>query len=89
MKAIIENSVIFMEHDERNHAMLSGFNYILQAITTSKNETELRKKMDTEIGNFRYFKYGFGANHMCVHQKDVRSDSSTVNEAERILIVEF
>lgn len=89
MEAIIERSVIFMHSDERNHNMLSVFNFIIQAITTSKNVEQLRKNMNNLIPNSRYFEYGFSGSHMWVKQKDVKSDSSVVNEDERILIVKF
>ena len=91
MEAIIENSVIFMEDDERNHNMLISFNYILQAITTAKTEKDLRNNMDNVIPFHysRYFNWGYGSNHMWVHQKQVPSDGVTIDESQRILIVEF
>lgn len=91
MKAIIENSVIFMNDDERNHNMLTSFNYILQAITTAKTEEDLRNNMDNVIPYqySRYFNWGYGSNHMWVHQKKVPSDGVVIDETQRILIVEF
>jgi hypothetical protein len=91
MVAKIEKSLIFMEDDSRNHNMLVAFNYILQAITTARTEDGLRNNMDNVIPYHysRYFNYGFGLNHMWVHQKNIKTDKSHVNEGERILIVEF
>jgi hypothetical protein len=86
MKATIEKSVIFMEDDERNHNMLTEFNYIIQAITTANSLESLKMNMKTSCGK-RYFDYGFGGSHMYVHQKDVSSDLSNVDESERIIIV--
>ena len=91
MKAIIENSLIFMEDNERNHNMLIIFTYILHIITKSLTEDEIRKNMVNIIPypSNRYFKWGFGSNHMWLHQKRVTSDTAIIDETKRILIVEF
>lgn len=91
MEAVIENSPILMSNDSRNYNMLIGFNDILTTISKSKNEDELRKNMAENIGKFRYFKWGFGGNHMWVHQNNIKSDESSkyIDESKRILIVRF
>lgn len=61
------------------------FAEILNAITTSKNEAELRKEMkrikDSFLMSFSsYFDYGFGSNHMWVCE---------AGKKERLIFVEF
>ena len=77
-----------MENNGRNTNMLLFFNMILQGITKSKDENELVHRMG-KIGWTRYFEYGFGSDHLWVHQKNVGSDSSKVDEKVRVLIVDF
>jgi predicted DNA-binding ArsR family transcriptional regulator len=65
MKATIESNFNF------NFYSIRIFAEILNAITTSKNEAELRKEMkrikDSFLMSFSsYFDYGFGSNHMWV-----------------------
>lgn len=80
MKATIESNFNF------NFYSIRIFAEILNAITTSKNEAELRKEMkrikkDTFLMSFSsYFDYGFGSNHMWVCE---------AGKKERLIFVEF
>lgn len=79
MKATIESNFNF------NFYSIRIFAEILNAITTSKNEAELRKEMkrikDSFLMSFSsYFDYGFGSNHMWVCEAGKR---------ERLIFVEF
>lgn len=79
MKATIESNFNF------NFYSIRIFAEILNAITTSKNEAELRKEMkrikDSFLMSFSsYFDYGFGSNHMWVCE---------VGKKERLIFVEF
>lgn len=79
MKAIIESNFNF------NFYSIRIFAEILNAITTSKNEAELRKEMkrikDSFLMSFSsYFDYGFGSNHMWVCE---------AGKKERLIFVEF
>lgn len=73
MKATIESNFNF------NFYSIRIFAEILNAITTSKNEAELRKEMkrikDSFLMSFSsYFDYGFGSNHMWVCEAGKRKD---------------
>lgn len=79
MKATIESNFNF------NFYSIRIFAEILNAITTSKNEAELRKEMkrikDSFLMSFSsYFDYGFGSNHMWVYE---------AGKKERLIFVEF
>lgn len=79
MKATIESNFNF------NFYSIRIFAVILNAITTSKNEAELRKEMkrikDSFLMSFSsYFDYGFGSNHMWVCE---------AGKKERLIFVEF
>ena len=79
MKATIESNFNF------NFYSIRIFAEILNAITTSKNEAELRKEMkrikDSFLMSFSsYFVYGFGSNHMWVCE---------AGKKERLIFVEF
>lgn len=79
MKATIESNFNF------NFYSIRIFAEILNAITTSKNEAELRKEMkrikDSFLMSFSsYFDYGFGSNHMWVCE---------TGKKERLIFVEF
>lgn len=79
MKAIIESNFNF------NFYSIRIFAEILNAITTSKNEAELRKEMkrikDSFLMSFSsYFDYGFGSNHMWMCE---------AGKKERLIFVEF
>lgn len=79
MKATIESNFNF------NFYSIRIFAEILNAITTSKNEAELRKEMkrikDSFLMSFSsYFDYGFGSNHMWVCE---------TNRRNRLIFVEF
>ena len=79
MKATIESNFNF------NFYSIRIFAKILNAITTSKNEAELRKEMkrikDSFLMSFSsYFDYGFGSNHMWVCE---------AGKKERLIFVEF
>lgn len=79
MKATIESNFNF------NFYSIRIFAEILNAITTSKNEAELRKEMkrikDSFLMSFSsYFDYGFGSNHMWVRE---------AGKKERLIFVEF
>lgn len=79
MKATIESNFNF------NFYPIRIFAEILNAITTSKNEAELRKEMkrikDSFLMSFSsYFDYGFGSNHMWVCE---------AGKKERLIFVEF
>lgn len=80
MKATIESNFNF------NFYSIRIFAEILNAITTSKNEAELRKEMKRIKDNFlmsfsSYFDYGFGSNHMWVCEAGKKK--------ERLIFVEF
>lgn len=79
MKATIESNFNF------NFYSIRIFAEILNAITTSKNEAELREEMkrvkDSFLMSFSsYFDYGFGSNHMWVCE---------AGKKERLIFVEF
>lgn len=79
MKVTIESNFNF------NFYSIRIFAEILNAITTSKNEAELRKEMKRIKDNFlmsfsSYFDYGFGSNHMRVCE---------AGKKERLIFVEF
>lgn len=79
MKATVESNFNF------NFYSIRIFAEILNAITTSKNEAELRKEMkrikDSFLMSFSsYFDYGFGSNHMWVCE---------AGKKERLIFVEF
>lgn len=79
MKATIESNFNF------NFYSIRIFAEILNAITTSENEAELRKEMkrikDSFLMSFSsYFDYGFGSNHMWVCE---------AGKKERLIFVEF
>ena len=79
MKATIESNFNF------NFYSIRIFAEILNAITTSKNEAEMRKEMkrikDSFLMSFSsYFDYGFGSNHMWVCE---------AGKKERLIFVEF
>lgn len=79
MKATVESNFNF------NFYSIRIFAEILNAITTSKNEAELRKEMKRIKDNFlmsfsSYFDYGFGSNHMWVCE---------AGKKERLIFVEF
>lgn len=79
MKATIESNFNF------NFYSIRIFAEILNAITTSKNEAELRKEMkrikDSFLMSFSsYFDYCFGSNHMWVCE---------AGKKERLIFVEF
>ena len=79
MKATIESNFNF------NFYSIRIFAEILNTITTSKNEAELRKEMkrikDSFLMSFSsYFDYGFGSNHMWVCE---------AGKKERLISVEF
>lgn len=79
MKATIESNFNF------NFYSIRIFAEILNAITTSKNEAELRKEMkrikDSFLMSFSsYFDYGFGSNHMWMCE---------AGKKERLIFVEF
>jgi hypothetical protein len=59
--------------------LFDEWNRILKSITISKNENELRSNMKLFV--YKYFKYGFGGNHMWVIQKN--------KPERRIIIVEL
>lgn len=66
-------------------ATLRMFNLILMIIDASKNENELKQSMKVMHPNLKpYFEFGFGAEHMWVHQKI----SGVISET-RLLIVSF
>lgn len=79
MIATIESNFNF------NFYSIRIFAEILNAITTSKNEAELRKEMKRIKDDFlmsfsSYFDYGFGSNHMWVCE---------AGKKERLIFVEF
>ncbi len=79
MKATVESNFNF------NFYSIRIFAEILNAITTSKNEAELREEMkkvkDSFLMSFSsYFDYGFGSNHMWVCE---------AGKKERLIFVEF
>lgn len=79
MKATIESNFNF------NFYSIRIFAEILNTITTSKNEAELRKEMkrikDSFLMSFSsYFDYGFGSNHMWVCE---------AGKKERLIFVGF
>lgn len=77
-----------VSHDtliELSVSSITEYQNRLNAITTSKNEAELRKEMkrikDSFLMTFSsYFDYGFGSNHMWVCE---------AGKKERLIFVEF
>lgn len=89
MNATVENSPVFLDNDNKDYSMLVAFNNILEDVTRAKNEEELKRFMDCSFhNNSRYFKIGFGSNHMWVTQKCIKNDVEINNEV-RIIIVNF
>lgn len=93
MKAIIENAVLFLEHDGMDYDMLVAFNTLLQIISRSKDEKDLRLQMShiSDSTHKVYFKWGFGGNHMWVHQNKIEADynGTYINDSKRIIFVKF
>lgn len=72
MKAIVENSVkieSFWTITEKQD-VLSQFARILNTVTNSKNESDLRLLMGSRQGMYPDFEFGFGGHHMWVKQKN-------------------
>ena len=72
MKAIVENPVKvenFWTLSEKAD-VYSQFARILNIITKSKNERDLRLLMGSRQGIYPDFEFGFGGSHMWVKQKN-------------------
>lgn len=81
MKAQIESLII-----NTTARSLNAFGLLLNTIVAAKNEKELKENM----GNIKfllneYFEFGFGKNHMWVHEKDF-DGTPRIN---RLIYVEF
>lgn len=61
-----------------NMSKLAEFNIIVSMIINSQNESELRNYF--EPLKFKHFNFGYGHNHMWIHEK---------NNQNRLLFVEF
>lgn len=66
MKAIVQNAVSRFVGLERYSDSVLEFNRILEVITKSENEEQLRSRMT--LDNYIHFKFGFGSHHMWVKQ---------------------
>lgn len=85
MKAIIENSLqVYGNFD----LILLEFSRIIQDITESRNEKELRLnlKISKGLGQTSNFKFGFGSSHVWV--KQINPIYNKLN-GERIIFAEF
>lgn len=91
MTATVETSIKYdltlslKKSGELANVTFRMFNLILALIELSKNEGELRQSMEVMKSHTEpYFAFGYGSNHMWVHQKMGDKVSST-----RLLIVRF
>lgn len=71
MKAIIESNIGFPKNMEK----FMEYHQILSNIISSSGEESLRFTMASHEYNF--FSYGFGHNHMWVHERNGNEVSST------------
>ena len=81
MKAQIESNLLNTTPESAN-----SFVYLMNTITGSLNEKDLRERM--KQGSFLlslYFEWGFGKNHMWVHEKDFNG----MPRINRLIYVEF
>jgi hypothetical protein len=85
MKAIVEKTPVRLNDDSMDENMLSMFMSILEVISTSKSESELRNYFQN--WDSHYFRVGFGSNHFWVTQKVILGD--IFFPIERNIIVEF
>lgn len=81
MKAIVENPL----NVECSPIAISLYVNILNGITQSKNEQDLRDTMKFAFVEYpatfySFFDYGFGSNHMWVNEKE---------NGKRLILVEF
>ena len=85
MKAIIENPLQVYGNFE---LILLEFGRIIQDITESRNEKELRLnlKISKDLGQTSNFEFGFGSSHVWV--KQLNPITNKLND-ERIIFAEF
>ena len=85
MKAIIENPLQVYGNFE---LILLEFGRIIQDITESRNEKELRLnlKISKDLGQTSNFEFGFGSSHVWV--KQLNPITNNLNN-ERIIFAEF
>jgi hypothetical protein len=76
MKATVENMLVNAKTVE-----VMEFVEILNLITNSDNEHQLRTSMSLYSSEIKYFEYGFGKNHLWVIRKG--------GDGKRIIFVEF
>jgi hypothetical protein len=76
MKATVENMLVNAKTVE-----VMEFVEILNLITNSDNEHQLRTSMSLYSSEIKYFEYGFGKNHLWVSRKS--------GNGERLIFVEF
>jgi len=81
MKAIVERPLTLTNIEDDDREILLTFNWILDSIHKSNGVAELRTFMVSRR-SIKYFKWGFGSNHMWLHQRGI-------NESDRILYVKF
>ncbi len=78
MKATIEKPLSFETRSRDGLKKAIEFEMIIKAIIFSNTEDQTRYSMSDY--NFKFYKFGFGANHMWVNE---------AGSAERLLIVQF
>ena len=89
MKAIIENPLqVYNCNNTTFKLTLLQFGRIIQDITESRNEKELRLKLkiSKELGQTSNFEFGFGSSHVWV--KQINPIYNKLND-ERIIFAEF
>ena len=88
MKAIIENSLLYRGDNEKFKETLLQFGRIIQDISLSENENQLKfnLKISKELGQTSNFEFGFGSSHVWV--KQLNPLTNKLNN-ERIIFAEF
>ena len=90
MKTIIDNVVIYLNEDNKNHNMLTSLMEIIKVSNQVNNLKELKILMEL-IPHIitRYFKFGFGSSHMWVSQAIFNNENEELKySGRRILIIE-
>lgn len=88
MKAIIENSLLYGGDKKKFEETLLQFGRIIQDISLSENEKQLRLnlKISKDFGQTSNFEFGFGSSHVWV--KQLNPITNNLNN-ERIIFAEF
>lgn len=88
MKAIIENPLQYGGDNEKFKETLFQFGRIIQDISLSENENQLRFNLNLskDFGQTSNFEFGFGSSHVWV--KQLNPITNKLNN-ERIIFVEF